>query len=326
MTDSGAADVPPAGAPTFDELAIGRLARAQAGLVSRGQLRALGCDSDRVRNHIVALRWAARSSTVISTFTGHLDREASLWLGAIHAGSDALIGGLTALEVHGLRNWHREDVTVLVDDECVIEEPVEGMRFVRTRRPLTRFHDRRSELPLARVEPAALLFAGYDRSARTAQGLLAAIVQQKLTTPTLLLTELATMRPLRRAALFRAVLREIEGGAQSLAEIDIGRVCTRYGIARPVRQHRRRDSAGRWRFLDCEWTLEDGTVLVLEIDGGFHMEVEHWEDDMARQRRLSSPGRVIVRCSARELRDEPDEVVSDLRTLGVPSRVPGDAA
>jgi hypothetical protein len=315
----------PAERPALDLTVVSRLAAAQRGMVARRQLRALGCDSDRVRNQIAASRWMARSSTVVSTFTGDVGREATMWLGSLHAGREALVGGLSALEVHGLRNWHRDVITVLVDDAEVIDD-LDGIRFVRTRRPLSRFRDVRSELPLARVEPAALLFAGYDRSARTAQGLLAALVQQRLTTPTLLLSELGLMRPLRRAALFRTVLREIEGGAQSLAEMDLGRLCRRFHLPPPRRQRRRRDSSGRWRYLDCEWVLPDGTLLVLEIEGGFHMEVEHWEDDLARQRRLSTPGRLIVRCSARELRDEPEAVFTDLRALGLTSRVPHDAA
>ena len=273
-----------------------------------------------MRNQLAARRWAERSSTVVSTFTGPLDRRATMWLGALHVGGDAVVGGLTALEARGLRGWPRDEVTVLVDDEVVVED-LAGVRFTRTRRPLARFRDRSSVLPVARVEPAALLVAGYDRSARTAQGLLAAVVQQRLTTPTLLLDELATMRPLRRAALFRGVLRDIEGGAQSLAELDLGRLCRRFGVASPHRQRRRRDSAGRLRFLDCEWRLADGSVLVLEVDGGFHMEVAHWEDDMTRQRRLSGPGRVIVRCSSRELRDEPEAVFDDLAALGLTGRV-----
>jgi hypothetical protein len=47
------------------------------------------------------------------------------------------------------------------------------------------------------------------------------------------------------------------------------------------------------------------------------MDVEHWEDDLARQRRLSGRGRIIVRCTARELRDDPDSVLADLRMHGL---------
>ncbi len=296
---------------------ISTLAALQGGMVARRQLTEMAFDADRVRNQIAAGRWAARSSCVVSVFTGALGWREHVWLGVLHAGGTALVGGLTALEWHGLKNWHRDAVTVLVDDELVLD-PVDGISFVRTRRPLARMRDRTRELPVCRVEPAALLFAGYERSARTAQGLLAALVQQRLTTPEALRRELDMMRPLRRAKVFRTALAEIEGGAHSMAEIDVGRLCRRFGFAPPRRQVRRRDSAGRVRFTDCEWLLPNGVVLVLEIDGGFHMEVEHWEDDLARQRRLVSPGRVVVRCTARELRDEGETVAADLAALGLP--------
>lgn len=227
-----------------------------------------------------------------------------------------MAGGLTALEWHGLKNWHRDVVTVLVDDELAFD-PVEGIAFFRTRRPLPNMRDPFAELPICRAEPAALLFAGYERSPRTAQGLLAAVVQQRVATAESLRRELERMRPLRRAKLFRAALTEMEGGAQSMAELDIARVCRRFRIALPRRQVRRRDSAGRVRFTDCEWQLPNADILVLEIDGGFHMEAEHWEKDLARHRRLVTPGRIVVRCSARELRDEPETVVRDLLALGL---------
>jgi hypothetical protein len=300
----------------MDLAAVTGLAARQGGLVARRQLNELGWDADRVRNQVAARRWVPRSSTLVSVFTGALGWREQVWLGVLHAGGTALAGGLTALEWHGLRSWHRDDVTVLVDDELVFD-PVPGITFFRTRRPLQSMRDPHAELPLCRVEPAVLLFAAYERSSRTGQGLLAATVQQRLTTADALRRQLEQMRPLRRAKLFRAALVDIEGGAQSMAELDVGRLCRRFGLPRPRRQVRRRDSSGRVRFTDCEWLLPNGVVLVLEIDGAFHMESEHWEDDLKRQRRLVSPGRIVVRCTARELRDEPETVVHDLVALGL---------
>ena len=300
----------------MDHISISTLTAHQSGLVARRQLNALGYDADLVRNQLAAGRWSARSSTVVSVFTGPLGWRERVWLGVLHAGGTALVGGLTALEWHGLKHWHRDDVTVLVDDELAFD-PVDGITFFRTRRPLTAMRDPYEELPLCRIEPAALLFAGYEHSSRTAQGLLAAVIQQRLSTPESMRRQLEMMRPLRRAKVFRAALTEIEGGAHSMAELDIGRVCRRFGFPKPRRQSRRRDSAGRVRFTDCEWLLPNGVTLVVEVDGAFHMEAEHWEDDLARQRRLVTPGRVIVRCSARELRDEPEMLVTDLIALGL---------
>jgi hypothetical protein len=299
--------------------AVLRLAAHQDGLLARAQLRQLGFDADRVRSQITAQRWALRSPTVISTFTGQLTREQLCWLGVLHAGGPSLVGGYTALERHGLRHWPREHVTILIDDDAR-PEPVAGIRFLRTRRPLDRWRSLRAELPVARVEPAALLTAGYESNRRTAQGLLAAVVQQGLTTPADLMAELPRMRPLRWSRLLRAALTDIGEGAGSVAEIDVRRMCRRFGLPPPRRQVRRRDSAGRRRFTDCEWRLPDGSLLVLEVDGAFHMDAEHWEEDLARQRRLSGPGRTIVRCTARELRDEPEAVAADLQALGLAGR------
>ncbi len=292
------------------------LAALQAGLLARRQLNGLGYSRHYVRRQVDAHRWVHRTATVISTTTGPPSRDQLFWLGPLHAGGLALVGGLSALERHGLRNWHRDELSVWVEDELSFDA-VSGLRFFRTRRSLDAFRDPRSELPLCRVEPAALVFAAYERSARTAQGLLAAVVQQRLTDAGRLLAELETLRPLRRAKLFRTLLGDIAGGAGSLAEVDVARLCRRFNLPQPSRQVRRRDATGRLRFTDAEWVLPDGSVIVLEVDGAFHMEVEHWEDDLARQRGLSGPGRIIVRCTARELRDRPDVVVRDLKALGL---------
>ena len=103
-----------------------------------------------------------------------------------------------------------------------------------------------------------------------------------------------------------------------MAEVDVVRMCRDHGLRVPHRQVPRRDSTGRHRFTDCEWQLADGRTLVLEVDGAFHVDVEHYEGDVQRQRRLTSPLRVVVRCTAQELRREPWALAADLRSLGVP--------
>lgn len=301
------------------------LARKQQDLLARRQLTALGIGANDVRNQVAAGRWAPRSSTVISTVTGSLTWSQRCWLGTLHAGPGSLVGGLTAAAMYGLQRWDREEVTILVGDQRVLD-PVPGIRFVRTRRPLHTWRVARPGVPVARLEPAVLLTAGYELSRRAGQGLLAAVVQQRLTTADLLLSWLRRMTPLHRAPLFREVLAEIAGGAQSLGELDVGRLCRERGLPTPTRQTVRRDAAGRPRFTDCEWHLPDGRVIVLEVDGGFHMEVEHWEDDIVRQRRLADPRRLMIRCTTRELRDDPGSVMVDLIRLGIRSACVPDVA
>ena len=291
------------------------VAAAQAGLITRRQLRSLGLSHDYVDTQLDAGRWQEISSVVLGTTTGRLARDQLMWAGVLHAGPRSAVGGLTALERHGLGRWHRDTITVLVEKSHNLE-PIEGIRFVETRRPIQLLTSPRP-LPTWRVEPAALLWAAYQPGVRTAYGLLAACVQQGLTTPARLDSWIVRMRPLRRARLFRRLLGELAAGTQSATERDVITLCDSSGLPRPHRQTQRRDSAGRLRYTDAEWRLADGRVVVLEVDGGFHMHVEHWSADIERERQLVATGVIVVRCTAIELREHPERIARDLARLGV---------
>ncbi|HEX6148685.1 hypothetical protein [Nocardioides sp.] len=301
------------------------LIERQCGLVARRQLLAHGTDRFGVRNQVSARRWVERTSRVISTTTGPLSPEQLYWLAVLHAGPRSLLGGLTAAAVHGLQRWERDVVTVLVDDELDFE-PVDGVRFFRSRRAFELLRHPSSNLPVAQVEPAVLMWAAYDAPPRAAHAVLAASVQQRLTTAARLLEWTYLLKPLRRAPAFRETLADIDGGAHSGAELDVARMCRGFDLSPPARQRGRNDHAGKRRWTDCEWDFPDGSVLVLEVDGAFHMEVEHWDADLKRSRRITRPGRrTVVRCSAYEVRHETVELVADLLALGVP-RAPQRAA
>lgn len=290
------------------------MATGQAGLIARRQLLRLGYDHRYVDRQVAAERWQLVSDVVVCTTTGVLTREQRMWAGILHAGQNSAVGGLTALEVRGLQHWHRDEVTVLLAKSHNLQ-PLEGVRFVETRRPVGLFST--GVLPVWRTEPAALLFAAYTRSARTAHGLVAAVVQQRLTTPARLLAELPRLRPLRRAKQFRLTLEGVSEGAHSLSELGVARMCLNEGLPMPDRQVRRRDASGRLRFTDAEWRLPDGRIVVLEVDGGFHMEVGHWEADIARERDLVVTGAVVLRCTDREIEEEAPRIAASLRAVGV---------
>ena len=302
------------------ELDWEQLAETQAGLVSRRQLNARGIGRHTVRNQVRAGRWVAVSPLVVATTTGALTWEQRLWAGHLHAGPSSAVAGLSATRCHGLRGWDRTYVEVMVPWSSTVA-PLDGVRFVRTRRDLQRLRGRGIRSHLLQVEPALLLRAGQEASPRTACGLVAAGVQQRLTNADRLLSWLFLLNPLPRSRLLRATLQDIAGGADSMAEIDLGSVCRRAGLRVPNRQRRRQDRRGRLRYTDAEWDLPDGRTLVLEVDGAFHMDVEHWAADLARQRSLTEPARIVVRCTALELRLDPGAVAADLRALGVPLEV-----
>jgi hypothetical protein len=226
-----------------------------------------------------------------------------------------MVGGLTAATVHGLRHWDREVITIWVANPMSFD-PLDGFRFFRTRRPFDLLVGP-GDLPVALIEPAVLMFAAYEPNLRTGMGALAAACQQRLTTPHLLDEWRLRLRPLRRSKSIGEHLGDLMGGAQALSEIDVRRACKAFGVIPPRRQTKRRDSNGRVRYTDCEWDLPDGTVLVLEIDGAYHDGVIQATLDRRRQRRLTRLTRLVVSCSAYEIRHEPHEVMTDLLALGV---------
>lgn len=145
-------------------------------------------------------------------------------------------------------------------------------------------------------------------------------MQQGLTTADRLILTTPQIRKLRHGREFVLALGDIAGGAQSFAEIDLGHLCDQAGLAAPTRQSIRTDRDGRRRYLDCEWVLTDGRIVVLEIDGSFHLQVGNWWRDMKRERAVVLSRSTVLRCASVELRLEPWAVVEDLRAAGVPPR------
>ena len=289
----------------------------QAGLLSHRQLRELGVSRGEIRNHVRVGRWAVRSGEVVSTTTGPLSREQALWLGVLHAGPTSMVGGLSAAGCRGLERWSRTEVTILVSNPMSFD-PLPGYRFFRTRRPFEVLLGA-GELPVCRLEPAVLMFAAHEPHVRTALGAVTATVQQRLTTSDALTGWLDLLTPLRRARDIRALLGDVADGAQSLAEVDFRKACRKYGVRAPSSQRVRLDRKGRKRYTDCVWRLDDGREVVLEIDGAFHDDVLQATADRSRNRRLSSARRIVVQCTAWEVRHEPWEVIQDLIALGVPT-------
>lgn len=298
--------------------AVTPLLARQAGIVHRGQLYDRGWTFEQVRHEIDIGRWQQLAPAVVALQSGPLSHEQRLWLGVLHAGPGAVLSHVTACVHAGLR-WTAPPAIDVLTPKGDLVAPLPGYFFHQTRRPYVYWVDRDSPMPRLRIEHASLLAAERDRSVRRAIGLLAAAVQQELTTPDALAKAVLQIRKLRHKKHLVLALGDIAGGAESFAEIDVGRICQDAGLPRPDRQAVRVDSTGRRRYLDCEWHLPNGRVVVLEIDGSFHMRTEHWVRDMQRERSIVADGRIVLRCSSVEVRLDPQAIVFDLMRVGVPS-------
>lgn len=296
-----------------------RLLRHQAGVATLPQLVELGVSESHVRAQVRARRWQRTGHRCVVTHNHVLTRLQRMWVAVLDPTGLTALAGMSVLETAGFRFFGREikQIHVVV---------VRGARYHRFPDVVVhesrRFgpHDvqHRASMPCTRVARSALDAAAWQPVPRYACALIAAVVQQRICTAVELSEQLRYVGRIRHKQHLRLALLDIAGGAEALSEIDIGSLCRRHGLAAPARQQVRRDPSGRRRYLDCEWALPDGRVIVLEVDGSHHFKVESWEADIKRERAIVLTRRTVLRATANEARNEQTTLARDLRAAGVP--------
>ena len=295
---------------------LGEIADRQLGVVRRSQLAEVGVDADGVAAQVTAERWGPYGTRVVVLQNAPMTRQQHMWAAVLHGGRHAALASTTALESSGLLGFESPLLHIVVPRGTEVP-PMPGLKVHESRRFVTTDVHPARRPPQTRNARSAVDAGAWNHTGRFACAILAASVQQRLTTVPLLREVLDAAGAIRHRRLMLAALDDIGGGAQALSELDVAKLCRRAGLACPDRQRVRRDRAGRRRYLDCEWTLCNGTVVVLEVDGAHHMSVEHWWRDMERERQVVLSGRVVLRCSSVELKAEPQAIVRDLRAAGV---------
>lgn len=282
------------------------LAELQDAVVTRSQLRQRGYDDNAVRARVAAGRWRAIGRSVVVLHSGPLSVRQRWWVAVLlHRG--AALAGSTAAAAQGLSGFEDDAVHVVVVHGARTH-PVAGVRVHVSRRfSVDDVHPARTP-PMVRIERALIDAASWDSSKPRACAILASGVQQRLTTAERLRLALAVADRARHHRLLTQIIGDIEGGAQSFAEIDFGRLVRRAGLPPPVRQAFRYDRAGRRRWLDADL----GSFSV-EIDGAIHLRPMHYWGDMERQNDLVIvTGKPILRFSTLALRLAEDTVIAQL--------------
>lgn len=291
---------------------LAELAVQQHSVLTRRQLAGLGISGSHVQTHVAARRWQTVGPIVIVLHTGPVPAQAWRWVAVLNAGNRGALCAWSALEEWGLTGWERPGTHVVVprgaDPSALPDVVVHESR--RHREDDVRI---RHGLRLHSVERAALDAGAWSASPRAAAGTLAAVVQQGLSTPERLTAAADSVGRVRHLKVMRHALLDVGGGARAMSEIDVARLCRRAGLPEPSRQSRRRDAAGRWRYLDAEWLLPGARRLLLEIDGVGHLEVSRWYDDLMRAAEVVNPSEILIRIPAMAARSEPERVVALLR-------------
>ena len=305
---------------TEDHLELRELAIRQCGVLHRRQLDALDLTRGHVSAQLAARRWSSVGHKVVVLQNAPLQRDQLIWLAVLDAEGLVALCSHTALELGGFTPLAKEaqEIHIVVSRGAKVSKFV-GVRVHESRRLRPEDVIQRGDLPCTGVERSAIDAAAWQPFPRFACLMLAAVVQRRLTTAVRLEAELRTVGRVRHKAYMRLVLADIAQGAHSLGELDLATLCRRFGLVPPTRQVIRRDSAGRRRYLDAEWLLPTGEIVVLEVDGSHHLDVANWQEDMKRERSVVVSRRWVLRATTLEIRLEAAAIAADLRALGVPS-------
>ncbi len=284
------------------------MAAETGGVASRDALQAAGLSYVDIRTELRAGRWRCHGLQTVATHTGPLDDDARRWCAIWETGIGvAVLDGVTALQLAGLRNFVDDQVHVSV----LHTASVKRLPNVRLHKVIRRLPDElaASDLPRTRPEVAALRGASWATSDRQAALVLLMTVQQRLATPLQMLEVTARMPGRRRRGFVKRVLLDAADGVQSLGELDFARMCRTRGVPEPSRQVVRRGPRGRI-YLDVRW---EASRLVVEIDGAQHREGLNATADNLSRNAVTLTNDRVLRIDLVGLRLYEDEYLQQVR-------------
>lgn len=287
-----------------------RWSRLRLGSVSsRAELATRGVDARTVRGHLRARRWQLLGHAIV-LHNGPISRSEREDCALVSCGPRAVLTSLTATARWGMTGWNRDAIYVLAP--AGTREPYfPGLVMYRTVD-----WDAADIVPARRLHrPAGALILGTQAmpTVRAACGLLAAGVQQRLVRPEQLHAALARLPKLRHQHVLRLALSDIEQGAHALSEIDFVGLCRRHGLPAPIHQSVRTDPSGRRRYLDVRFRRSDGSILVVEVDGAWHLDPLSWVGDQLRQNEVVIDGTSVLRFPSITVRSEELLVADQMR-------------
>lgn len=286
----------------------------QTGVATRRQMSNAGFTAHDIETAAKARRWRTFGRNVVVLQNAPLTAEQQQWVAVLLPGKPAALAGLSAAAAAGLRGFEPQKVHVLVEHATEVRAPG-WIKLHESRRFSIGDINDAAFPPRTRTARSTVDAAAWSRYPRRACAILCAAVQQRLVTPDQLEEELRVAGRVRHVAIMRSILGDIAGGGHTLAEIDLGPLARRAGLGPPRRQRLRREWDGKVRWLDVEFDLPDGTVLVVEIDGRGHLEVENWLDDADRDNEVVIDGRSVLRFPSITVRLNGGRVIDQLRRM-----------
>ena len=275
--------------------------------MSRTQLVSAGYDSDAARRRTTSGEWQQIGNAFV-LHSGIPSADQLQWAAVLTAPGLAAVTAHTAAKRYGLRGFAPTAVDVVVTHSDGMPPPIEGVRWHVSRRFGERDIALGLGLPMVSRGRAVIDAATWTPKPRIACALMAAAVQQRIVPTSALRQQLVVAGAIRHRRILTSILADIEGGADSLSEIDFVKLARKAGLPPPIRQSIRCDSSGRRRYIDADF----GTFVV-EVDGGLHLRAPNYWDDARRQNELVLGGDRVLRFPSIAIRLDEDVVIAQLR-------------
>ena len=294
------------------------VAEAQLGVISRQQLRELGLSDARIDEAIAAGRLQLIFRSVFGVGHGPLSVNARLLAATIACGEGTVVSHGTAAWLLGLRDWKPLEVNVIA--------PVEHGRKIRGVRRRFVPPPRPGEIELREKVPTTDASRTIiDNAGILGRMAMADLIEEAATKGMLDVPRIHAILdgPPRRNA--RRLLHQLEPWRRykprihirSRMEAKLLPLLTQWAL--PIPETNAGLRIGKDRFeIDFLWRREK---LAVETDGGqTHDNPRAGARDSKRNRILTHSGVRVHRIGWEELRDRPDAVMTELRTLLSESR------
>ena len=280
------------------------------GAITIGTLETLGVPSRTAYRRCVPGGPWQRPLPGIALLTNEVPTRRQLVEAALlYAGEDAVLTGAEACRRHGLRAVAETATVHLLISHARRLRSADYVEIERTKRHPK--HIMIDGLPVAPVVRAVLDACRRMKQYNRVRALIAEAVQRRRVTPGLLAHELETGSQ-RGTAIPREVLRDIDGGARSVAEIDAMRVWERTGLPPLEWNVDVVDASGTFVARPDGWC--DEVALAWEIDSReFHFNHAGYDRTLKRNARYAAAGIAVVQTVPSRLRLEPEAVVAELR-------------
>jgi hypothetical protein len=238
------------------------LLRRQHGVLTRRQALAAGLSSATVRARLASGRWQRAGWGVYATFSGPLPRLAVLCAAQLAAGEVAVLSHESAAELVGLVDEPATAIHLTVPTGHHLRRRP-GIVLHRSGRIEACRHPSRFP-PQTRVEETVLDLVESVDSLDKALVWLTRACGRRLTNADRLVAALGARSRMRWRREVRAILGDVDAGAQSPLELSYLRAVERpHGLPRGLRQARRVRRGG-WYYDDVHY---EAFAVLVELDG-----------------------------------------------------------